>query len=155
MTSDHSYYDSLKRRYLAAERKYSKIDDEEGEDILLKATPSSPSELRQYIDLVAVFLDEMSNTVVKSIYKEVQARLAYWERERPGDQELVRARKGLKPLKKRMRKIKMETPLALCASLGITAGFIASLYYFPGWAAFVKKLFWFEYIKSWIILLFM
>ena len=154
MASDHSYYDSLKRRYLAAEKKYSKIDDEEGEDILLKATPSSPSELRQYIAVVSVFLDEMSNTAVKAIYREVQARLEYWEMERPGDPDLERARKSFKALKKRMRKIKVETPLMLCLSLGITAGFIASLYYFPGWAAFIKKLFWFEYIKSWIILLF-
>ena len=32
--------------------------------------------------------------------------------------------------------------------------FIASLIIFPGWAEMMKKVFWIEYIKSWIVSIF-
>lgn len=70
MLSDRAYYDRLKRRYLAAEKDYwdnhDKPEIKDGDDILMEETPSDPSELRQYIEVISVFADEISDDRLRS-----------------------------------------------------------------------------------------
>ena len=152
MTFDHSYYDSLKRRYLAADKaywdNYGKKGYKSGGDILLEETPSNPSELRQYIEVVGVFSEDITSNDITSIYQEAVNLLDYWEKERPGNLDLIQAREKRKVVTKR------ETPIMLSVIIGGTALFIASLIIFPGWAEMMKKVFWIEYIKSWILSIF-
>lgn len=158
MTTDHSYYDSLKRRYMAADKaywdNYGKEGYKSGGDILLEETPSNPSELRQYIDVIGLYSEAIDSSDIIPIYKEAANLLDYWEKERPGNLDLIQAREKLKIVKKRVRKDKRETPVMLSIIIGGIALFIASLIVFPGWAELMKKVFWIEYIKSWIVSLF-
>ena len=158
MTTDHSYYDSLKRRYLAADKaywdNYGKKGYKSGGDILLEETPSNPSELRQYIEVVDVFSEDITSNDITSIYQEAINLLEFWEKERPGNLDLIQAREKLKVVTKRVKKDKRETPIMLSVIIGGTALFIASLIIFPGWAEMMKKVFWIEYIKSWILSIF-
>lgn len=134
MSTDHSYYDSLKRRYMAADKVYWKNFGKEGYksggEILLEETPSNPSELRQYIDVVGVFSEDIDSSDIESIYQEAINLLEFWEKD------------------------KRETPIMLSIVIAGAALFIASLIIFPGWAELVKKVFWIEYIKSWIVSIF-
>ena len=158
MTTDHSYYDSLKRRYLAADKaywdNYGKEGYKSGGDILLEETPSNPSELRQYIEVVDVFSEDITSNDITSIYQEAINLLEFWEKERPGNLDLIQAREKLKVVKKRVKKDKREVPIMLSVIIGCAALFIASLIIFPGWAELLKKVFWIEYIKSWILSIF-
>lgn len=158
MTTDHSYYDSLKRRYMAADKaywkNYGKPGYKSGGEILLEETPSNPSELRQYIEVVGVFSEDITSNDIASIYQEAVNLLDYWEKERPGNLDLIQAREKLKVVKKRVNKDKRETPIMLSVIIGGAALFIASLIIFPGWAEMMKKVFWIEYIKSWILSIF-
>ena len=158
MTTDHPYYDSLKRRYLAADKaywdNYGKKGYKSGGDILLEETPSNPSELRQYIEVVDVFSEDITSNDITSIYQEAINLLEFWEKERPGNLDLIQAREKLKVVKKRVNKDKRETPIMLSVIIGGAALFIASLIIFPGWAEMMKKVFWIEYIKSWILSIF-
>ena len=158
MTSDHSYYNSLKRRYMAADKAYwanfGKEGYKSGGDILLEETPSNPSELRQYLDVVSVFSEEMDSSVIASIYQEAINLLEFWEKEHPENQDLIQAREKLKVVKKRVKKDKREIPIMLSIVIAGAALFIASLIIFPGWAEMMKKVFWIEYIKSWILSIF-
>lgn len=155
MLADHSYYDSLKRRYMATDKAYWDNYDKpgyiSGGKMLLEETPSDPSELRQYIEVVGVFSEEINYSYIKSIYQEAVNLLDFWEKERPGNLDLILAREKLKVIKKRVKKINREIPLIVLGLIGCNALFIASLVIFPGWAEMMKKVFWFEYIKSWII----
>ena len=158
MTTDHSYYDSLKRRYMAADKaywdNYGKEGYKSGGDILLEETPSNPSELRQYIEVIGVFSEDIDSSDITPIYQEAVNLLDYWEKERPGNLDLIQAREKLKVVKKRVKKDKREVPIMLSVIIGGTALFIASLIIFPGWAELMKKVFWIEYIKSWILSIF-
>lgn len=115
MATDHSYYDSLKRRYKAADKEYwenfGKKGVKSGGEVLLEATPSNPSELRQYIDVLGIFSEEIGSEAIVSIYREAVNLLESWEQELPGDPDLVRAREKLKIVKKRVNKKKERTPL--------------------------------------------
>ena len=158
MTTDHSYYDSLKRRYKAADKEYwenfGKKGLKSGDDVLLEATPSNPSELRQYIEVLGIFSEEIGSETLVSIYREAVNLLELWKQELPGDPDLIRAREKLKIVKKQVNKEKREGPVTLAIIIGISALFIASLIIFPGWASLMKKVFWIEYIKSWILSIF-
>lgn len=156
MTTDRSYYTSLKRRYMAADKVYwdhygKPGDYKTGGETLLEETPSNPSELRQYIEVIAIFSEEMDSTDIISLYREATNLLESWERECPGNPDLIQAREKLKVVKKRVKKDKREVPIMLSIVIGGTALFIASLIIFPGWAEVMKKVFWIEYIKSWIL----
>lgn len=122
-----------------------------GGEILLEETPSNPSELRQYIEVVGVFSEDIDSSDIESIYQEAINLLEFWEKERPGNLDLIQAREKLKVVKKRVKKDKRETPIMLSVIIGGAALFIASLIIFPGWAELMKKVFWIEYIKSWIV----
>ena len=158
MTSEHSYYDSLKRRYMAADKAYwdnfGKEGYKSGGEILLEETPSNPSELRQYIEVVGIFSDEIDSSDIESIYQEAINLLEFWEKERPGNLDLIQAREKLKVVKKRVKKDKREITIMLSIVIAGAALFIASLIIFPGWAEMMKKVFWIEYIKSWIVSIF-
>lgn len=158
MTSDHLYYDSLKRRYMAADKAYwdnfGKEGYKSGGEILLEETPSNPSELRQYIEVVGVFSEDIDSSDIESIYQEAINLLEFWEKERPGNLDLIQAREKLKVVKKRVKKDKREIPIMLSIVIAGAALFIASLIIFPGWAEMMKKVFWIEYIKSWIVSIF-
>ena len=158
MTSEHSYYDSLKRRYMAADKAYwdnfGKEGYKSGGEILLEETPSNPSELRQYIEVVGVFSEDIDSSDIESIYQEAINLLEFWEQERPGNLDMIQAREKLKVVKKRVKKDKRETPIMLSIVIAGAALFIASLIIFPGWAEMMKKVFWIEYIKSWIVSIF-
>ena len=110
--------------------------------------------LRQYIEVISVFADEISNDTLKSLYQESVNLLEYWEKERPGNLDLEQARAKLKIIKKQLKKNKMEIAPAIIISVLMIGGFIAALIIFPGFAYFMKKVFWFEYIKGWIVTLF-
>ena len=158
MISDRAYYDRLKRRYLAADKEYWDNHDKpgikNGDDILMEETPSDPSELRQYIEVISVFADDISDDTLKSLYQESVNLLEYWEKERMGNLDLEQARAKLKIIKKQIKKNKMEIAPAIIISVLMIGGFIAALIIFPGFASFMKKVFWFEYIKGWIVTLF-
>ena len=155
MSTDHSYYDSLKSRYMAADKaywdNYGKEGYKSGGEILLEETPSNPSELRQYIEVIGVFSEDIDSSDITSIYQEAANLLDYWEKERPGNLDLIQAREKLKVVKKRVKKDKREVPIMLSVIIGGAALFIVSLIIFPGWAELMKKVFWIEYIKSWIV----
>lgn len=143
MAADKAYWDI-----------YGKAGYKSGGDILLEETPSNPSELRQYIEVVGVFSEDITSNDIASIYQEAVNLLDYWEKERPGNLDLIRAREKLKVVTKRVKKDKRETPIMLSVIIGGAALFIASLIIFPGWAEMMKKVFWIEYIKSWILSIF-
>ncbi len=135
-------------------KNYGKPGYKSGGEILLEETPSNPSELRQYIEVVGVFSEDITCNDIASIYQEAVNLLDYWEKERPGNLDLIRAREKLKVVTKRVKKDKRETPIMLSVIIGGAALFIASLIIFPGWAEMMKKVFWIEYIKSWILSIF-
>ena len=135
-------------------KNYGKPGYKSGGEILLEETPSNPSELRQYIEVVGVFSEDITSNDIASIYQEAVNLLDYWEKERPGNLDLIQAREKLKVVKKRVNKDKRETPIMLSVIIGGAALFIASLIIFPGWAEMMKKVFWIEYIKSWILSIF-
>jgi len=135
-------------------KNYGKPGYKSGGEILLEETPSNPFELRQYIEVVGVFSEDITSNDIASIYQEAVNLLDYWEKERPGNLDLIRAREKLKVVKKRVNKDKRETPIMLSVIIGGAALFIASLIIFPGWAEMMKKVFWIEYIKSWILSIF-
>lgn len=143
---------------MAADKAYWKNFGKEGYksggDILLEETPSNPSELRQYIEVVGIFSDEIDSSDIESIYQEAINLLEFWEKEHPENQDLIQAREKLKVVKKRVKKDKREVPIMLSVIIGCAALFIASLIIFPGWAELMKKVFWIEYIKSWILSIF-
>ena len=140
MAADKAYWDN-----------YCKEGYKSGGDILLEETPSNPSELRQYIEVIGVFSEDIDSSDITPIYQEVTNLLDYWEKECPGNQDLIQARENLKILKKRVKKDKREVPIMLSVIIGGAALFIVSLIIFPGWAELMKKVFWIEYIKSWIV----
>lgn len=158
MITDRAYYDRLKRRYMAADKaywdNYDKPGYRSGDDVLMEETPSDPSELRQYIEVISVFVDDISDDTLKSLYRESVNLLEFWEKERPGNLDLEQARAKLKVIKKQVKKNKIEIAPAIIISVLIIGGFIAALIIFPGFANFMKKVFWFEYIKGWIVTLF-
>ena len=135
-------------------KNFGKEGNKSGGDILLEETPSNPSELRQYIEVVGVFSEDIDSSDIESIYQEAVNLLEFWEKERPGNLDLIQAREKLKVVKKRVKKDKRENPIMLSVIIGGAALFIASLILFPGWAALMKKVFWIEYIKSWILSIF-
>lgn len=135
-------------------KNYGKPGYKSGGEILLEETLSNPSELRQYIEVVGVFSEDITSNDIASIYQEAVNLLEYWEKERPGNLDLIRAREKLKVVTKRVKKDKRETPIMLSVIIGGAALFIASLIIFPGWAEIMKKVFWIEYIKSWILSIF-
>ena len=135
-------------------KNYGKPGYKSGGEILLEETPSNPSELRQFIEVVGVFSEDITSNDIASIYQEAVNLLDYWEKERPGNLDLIQAREKLKVVKKRVNKDKRETPIMLSVIIGGAALFIASLIIFPGWAEMMKKVFWIEYIKSWILSIF-
>ena len=143
MAADKAYWDN-----------YGKAGYKSGGDILLEETPSNPSELRQYIEVVGVFSEDITSNDIASIYQEAVNLLDYWEKERPGNLDLIRAREKLKVVTKRVKKDKRETPIMLSVIIGGAALFIASLIIFPGWAEMMKKVFRIENIKSWILSIF-
>ena len=143
MAADKAYWDH-----------YGKSGYKSGGEILLEETPSNPSELRQYIEVISVFSKDISSSRIKPIYQEAVNLLEYWEKERPGNLDLIKAREKLKIVEKRVKKFERETPVMLTIVIGGTALFIASLIIFPGWADFMEKVFWIEYIKSWILSIF-
>lgn len=49
----------------------------------MEETPSDPSELRQYIEVISVFADEISDETLKSLYQQSVNLLEYWEKARP------------------------------------------------------------------------
>ena len=143
---------------MAADKVYWKNFGKEGYksggEILLEETPSNPSELRQYIEVVGIFSDEIDSSDIESIYQEAINLLEFWEKERPGNLDLIQAREKLKVVKNRVKKDKREIPIMLSIVIAEAALFIASLIIFPGWAEMMKKVFWIEYIKSWIVSIF-
>jgi len=143
---------------MAADKVYWKHLGKEGYKsggkILLEETPSNPSELRQYIEVVGVFSEDIDSSDIESIYQEAINLLEFWEKERPGNLDLIQAREKLKVVKKRVKKDKREIPIMLSIVIAGAALFIASLIIFPGWAEMMKKVFWIEYIKSWILSIF-
>lgn len=143
MAADKAYWDN-----------YGKEGYKSGGEKLLEETPSNPSELRQYIDVIGLYSEDIDSSDIIPIYKEAANLLDYWEKERPGNLDLIQAREKLKIVKKRVRKDKRETPVMLSIIIGGIALFIASLIVFPSWAELMKKVFWIEYIKSWIVSLF-
>lgn len=143
MAADKAYWDN-----------YGKSGYKSGGDILLEETPSDPSELRQYIEVIGVFSEDIDSSDITSIYQEAVNLLDYWEKERPGNLDLIQAREKLKVVKKRVKKDKRETPIMLTIIIGGIALFIASLIIFPGWAELMKKVFWIDYIKNWILSIF-
>ena len=104
--------------------------------------------------MVGVFSEDITSNDITSIYQEAVNLLDYWEKECPGNLDLIRAREKLKVVTKRVKKDKRETPIMLSVIIGGAALFIASLIIFPGWAEMMKKVFWIEYIKSWILSIF-
>lgn len=143
MAADKAYWDN-----------FGKEGYKSGGEILLEETPSNPSELRQYIEVVGVFSEDIDSSDIESIYQEAINLLEFWEKERPGNLDLIQAREKLKVVKKRVKKDKRETPIMLSIVIAGAALFIASLIIFPGWAEMMKKVFWIEYIKSWIVSIF-
>ena len=143
MAADKAYWDN-----------YGKEGYKSGGDILLEETPSNPSELRQYIEVIGVFSEDIDSSDITSIYQEAVNLLDYWGKERPGNLDLIQAREKLKVVKKRVKKDKREVPIMLSVIIGGAALFIASLIIFPGWAELMKKVFWIGYIKSWILSIF-
>ena len=141
MAADKAYWDN-----------YDKEGYKSGGDILLEETPSNPSELRQYIEVIGVFSMQIDSSIIASIYQEAVNLLEYWEKERPGNLDLIQAREKLNVVKKRVKKDKREISIMLSVVIGGIVGgtalFIASLIIFPGWAELMKKVFWIEYIKS-------
>ena len=137
MAADKAYWDN-----------YGKEGYKSGGDILLEETPSNPSELRQYIEVIGVFSGDIDSSDIISIYQEAVNLLDYWEKERPGNLDLIQAREKLKVVKKRVKKDKREVPIMLSVIIG------GALIIFPGWAELMKKVFWIEYIKSWILSIF-
>jgi hypothetical protein len=135
-------------------KNYGKPGYKSGGEIFLEETPSNPSELRQYIEVVGVFSEDITSNDITLIYQEAVNLLDYWEKERPGNLDLIRAREKLKVVTKRVKKDKRETPIMLSVIIGGAALFIASLIIFPGWAEMMKNVFWIEYIKSWILSIF-
>ena len=152
MISDRSYYERLKRRYLAADKAYwdnpNRAGTKDGDDILMEETPSDPSELRQYIEVISVFADKIDYDTLKALYQESINLLEFWEGKHLGSLDLKQARAKVKVLKKHIRKNKMEIAPAIIISIVMLGGFIAALIIFPRFANLMKKVFLFEYIKS-------
>lgn len=151
MTPDRTYYDALKRRYLAAARDQFKPGCKNKDDVLLEETPSTPSELRQYIEVVDLFSNRTGNDNLNAIYREANLLLESMERRYPGDSDLRQARERLSSVNTQVRKNKRETPIMFIIIISITGLVFASLFLFPGWAAFIKKVFFLEYIRTWIL----
>lgn len=78
---------------MAADKVYWKNFGKEGYksggEILLEETPSNPSELRQYIEVVGVFSEDIDSSDIESIYQEAINLLEFWEKERPGNLDLI------------------------------------------------------------------
>ena len=143
MAADKAYWDN-----------FGKEGYKSGGEILLEETPSNPSELRQYIEVVGVFSEDLDSSDIESIYQEAINLLEFWEKERPGNLDLIQAKEKLKIVKKRVKKDKREIPIILSVVISGIILFIASLILFPGWAELMKKVFWIEYIKSLIFSIF-
>ena len=137
MAADKAYWDN-----------YGKAGYKSGGDILLEETPSNPSELKQYIEVVGLFSEDIDSSEIAPIYQEVVNLLEQRGKECPGNEDLIQAKEKLKIVKKRVKKDKREIPIMLSAVIGGIILFIASLILLPGWAELMKKEFWIEYIKS-------
>ena len=133
---------------------YGKPGNKSGGDLLLEETPSNPSELKQYIEVVGLFSEDIDSSVIAPIYQEAVNLLEQWEKECPGNEDLIQAKEKLKLVKNRVKKDKREVPIMLSVIIGGAGLFIASLIIFPGWAELMKKVFWIEYIKSLIFSIF-
>ena len=102
MAADKAYWDN-----------FGKEGYKSGGEILLEETPSNPSELRQYIEVVGVFSEDIDSSDIASIYQEAINLLEFLEKERPGNLDLIQAREKLKVVKKRVKKDKREIPIML------------------------------------------
>lgn len=152
MTTDRTYYNDLKRRYLAAEKaalkKYKDPDFKFGDDILLEENPSNPSELRQYVEVICVFADEIGDDILESMYQDSTTLLKLWKKEQPGNSDLKLAKAKLKIIKRQIRKNKSEDVKTIMIIVLLFGGFIAALIIFPKFASFVKTIFFIEFFKE-------
>ena len=99
-------------------KNYGKPGYKSGGEILLEETPSNPSELRKYIEVVGVFSEDITSNDITSIYLEAVNLMDYWEKERPGNLDLIRAREKLKVVTKRVKKDKRYSYYAVCHHRG-------------------------------------
>ena len=60
---------------------YEKPGYKDGDDVLMEETPSDPSELRRYIEVIGVFAEEINANKLKFLYQESVNLLEYWEKE--------------------------------------------------------------------------
>lgn len=110
---------------------YGKPGNKSGGDLRLEETPSNPSELKQYIEVVGLFSEEIDSSDIAPIYQEIVNLLEQWEKECSGNEDLILAREKLTIVNKRLKKDKREIPMMLSISLEALYTSLYHLFFSP------------------------
>jgi len=125
MDSNETYYQSLKRRFTKAEKDWWDHPDDskhkDGEEILLEENPANPDEMRQFVEVMCAYENDIDSSEIPKLYNNALNLIESMERSYPGDEDLAIARRKLNRFKMIIWKGKSLHIFRIAVIIGIVA----------------------------------